>query len=1040
MPNEDEFVVPPALRRKRYVRRGEPGLRPRRVDAEAALAVLADVRRRETPAQLRDENGAALAYHDGKPDPTPYAAAAAVLAWRSQHWRDQVNLAAVADLWLARYGLRFAAEAVVELSSMAYTFVPRATKGFWELERIDATDRHRYPLADEVLLGLAGIVRHALATAADDEYRDVVALLATHRGTNPLRRAATSFLAPAEAAWVEADTSECGSESVAAVLLGAAGTAEQADRLASVTNWWWMDGRPGVVASLVEAIGVDAFPALLSWATTHRYDPAPFVAVIAAMPADAAFDALIDLDRIAELRDAADRFPARAIRLLAARPPEHRATAELLRVRVLGCQELAASIVPTLPPAAADRVRALLDAADAGAAPTSTLPPVLVSPPWATPRPARTPTVITSLTCDDPVAIAWEPGELEAWREISFSRGHRDDWTEIIARLRDGEPVSDWDAGGFFSIAPEDQARPWLGHWKPDWHDAPQDMMRHIAARFGVDAYPAVWFAARKMPKSADTLLPFTSPQLATTMAEAYARGGTKRPSALRWLTRHPYAAARALIPAALGKAATARGRAERALRAIVSAGHADVVRAAAASHGAEAAAAIEVLLGTDPLDRVPATMPPIPAWADAAVLPPLRTPDGVLPLDAVRQVLAMLSISTLDEPYPGLTFVVDLVDRRDLGAFGWALFTRWQAEGNPAKQAWAFEALAHLGDDDVVRGLSPLIRAWPSEGNQARAAVGVEILALIGTDTALLHLATIAEKAKVGSLRDRAADRIAALGLRPDQLVPDLGLAADGSMRLDYGARAFTVGFDERLQPYVTDDSGKRLTVLPKPGVRDDPEPYRRFSGLRKDVRTIAATQLGRLETAMVTGRRWTGAEFARHLAGHPLLVHLVRRLVWTADGMAFRVAEDRTCADVTDRPVTVADDATVGVVHPIALGDTLTAWAALFADYEILQPFPQLGRETYPDPDLRRFEGRTVPAALLLGLERHGWRRGDPDDHGVQDVMTREGATITLTPGLWAGGGSPDQRINHVDLDSTDAIVLSEITRALTLALRDD
>ncbi len=42
------------------------------------------------------------------------------------------------------------------------------------------------------------------------------------------------------------------------------------------------------------------------------------------------------------------------------------------------------------------------------------------------------------------------------------------------------------------------------------------------------------------------------------------------------------------------------------------------------------------------------------------------------------------------------------LVDARGLAEFAWALFRRWQVAGMPSKESWAFEALAHFGDDEV--------------------------------------------------------------------------------------------------------------------------------------------------------------------------------------------------------------------------------------------------------------------------------------------------------------------------------------------------
>ncbi|MEK8174305.1 DUF4132 domain-containing protein [Streptomyces sp. M19] len=50
----------------------------------------------------------------------------------------------------------------------------------------------------------------------------------------------------------------------------------------------------------------------------------------------------------------------------------------------------------------------------------------------------------------------------------------------------------------------------------------------------------------------------------------------------------------------------------------------------------------------------------------------------------------------------------------------------------------------------------------------------------------------------------------------------------------------------------------------------------------MKKDVRTVATAQVRRLEDAMVAGRGWTTAEFRELFVSHPLLSHLVRRLVW--------------------------------------------------------------------------------------------------------------------------------------------------------------
>ena len=311
-------------------------------------------------------------------------------------------------------------------------------------------------------------------------------------------------------------------------------------------------------------------------------------------------------------------------------------------------------------------------------------------------------------------------------------------------------------------------------------------------------------------------------------------------------------------------------------------------------------------------------------------------------------------------------------------------------------------DALGLLGDDETVRRFTPVIRAWPGEGGHSRAVAGLDVLAAIGTDVALIHLNGIAQKVKFRALRERAAEKIEevaeALGLTAEQLadrlVPDLGLDATGSLTLDYGPRTFSVRFDEHLKPYVVDGAGSRRKDLPKPAASDDADlataARQRFSALKKDVRTVAADQIHRLERAMVTRRRWPAREFRELFVAHPFLVHVVRRLVWlvhdaagTVTG-ALRVAEDRTFTDAADEPFTLPDDASVSVAHPMLLDAGLAAWAELFADYEILQPFPQLGRAVHTLTDaergassLTRFAGITVPTGRLMSLERRGWRR---------------------------------------------------------------
>jgi hypothetical protein len=361
------------------------------------------------------------------------------------------------------------------------------------------------------------------------------------------------------------------------------------------------------------------------------------------------------------------------------------------------------------------------------------------------------------------------------------------------------------------------------------------------------------------------------------------------------------------------------------------------------------------------------------------------------------------------------------------------------------------------------VRALAATIAAWPGEGGHRKAVRGLDVLAEIGTDLALMHLNGISRRVRFKGLKARAKDKIeqiaARRGLTPEQLadrmVPDFGLDDDGSMALDYGPRRFTVGFDEALVPFVLDGDGRRRTTLPRPGAGDDPElapaAYQRFSSMKKVARTASADQIRRLETAMVTLRRWTAAEFRELFVAHPLVWHIARRLVWlAADGgatAAFRVAEDRTFADARDEAYALPGTATVGIAHPLDLGGELAAWRETFEDYELLQPFPQLERPTYAltgeerrCDHLARFEGRTVRTVRVLALRHRGWARGYSDVS--RELPAGRRVLVDLAPGLGSGppDDEPEQRIEGVRLaggagfGELDPVTASEIVADLT------
>ncbi|MEV7807572.1 DUF4132 domain-containing protein [Microbispora sp. NPDC088329] len=1074
--DEDRLTMPAAWLRALHPRRGGVKVSVKRPDAGAPgkLAAKLDEHRQlilDSLAKWSDPEIAAAgaAYLAGEPAATPLGAAVvAKVVAASLPRDDQPPLPLFAEAWLVGRGLVFAAVTVTELASLVFGF----DGDTWRVRRLAADDspQHWYGWNRPEL---AARVRAVLATASDAEYAEVVAALAVSREGGLHHRVSASYLAPTEVEWVTADCAEVSrvNPRLAFILVAAISTPEHAALIVPHVPAYWVMGSLALPATVVDGMGDAAVPVLAGWfdelgdADTQRR----LLGVLAELPGDAAMQALLDriehkLTQAALLRAAA-RFPRRAMRMLAA--SDGKAADLLLRAHVLAHPDLVAEVLATVDDAAAERINAIASAPAATAA-VEALPEVLVSPPWTRPRKVRKPVVVSDLVCADEPAVLWGPGERDTWRSArpghdSWDRAWNGTWEQIARKIADARKGNWHDEVALFVAGPEELAGPLIGKWRPADLWGASEWMPRVVARFELAALPAVLDSARRSPVAiAPALLPFAAPEVAVLMAEWLSRLKSVRATALAWLARHPETAARALIPPALGKPGVPRRQAEQALAVLAAGGARDAVAEAAAGYGPAAEAAVADLLAADPLDALPAKMPALPEWAEVAILTPihLRGDAGALPPEAVRHVMTMLAISRPGDPYAGLALVKEACDSRSLADFAWALFQSWKTAGYPSKESWVMDALGLLGDDETVRRLTPLIRTWPGEGGHARAVAGLDLLAAIGSEVALMHLHGIAEKVKFSGLKNRARQKLdevaAELGLTPqelaDRLVPDFGLSADGSLTLDYGRRRFVVGFDEQLKPYVADSAGKRLKNLPKPGANDDPElapaAYQRFAGLKKDVRAVAGDTIHRLEQAMVNRRRWSGADFARLLVGHPLLWHIVRRLVWglyDPSGRltgALRVAEDRSFADVEDDTLTLPDDAVVGVAHPLELGEDLAAWAEVFADYEILQPFPQLGRETYaPDETLlAEICAAKIPTVKVIGLERRGWRRGDPQDAGWQgwierDVPGGETVTVGLDPGIAIGylDFADEQTLVEVTLDGLDPITASEILRDL-------
>ncbi|MEZ0112269.1 hypothetical protein ABH920_006288 [Catenulispora sp. EB89] len=976
-----------------------------------------------------------------------------------------------ADSWVLSRGLAFAVRGMAELHGV------HAVRHSYLRGRRQNPQFRRGPVSAQCGPRLSSAARllALLADATDAEYAEAMAAAAEYRDGSRDQRVLTSFLFRERTEWVDADLRDSevldGRRMVdpACCLLAAAlTTSVQAREYAERQPWLNWPGQEEIVPTLLASVGPAVAPVFVPWLDKSWRVDSDLLTLLSELGSEESIRALTDHLGTKGVRHyllaGGKLFPRRTLRVLAETDPGAPGEAVADRDRTLWAKhvthalalhanaypDLAREELPTLSPAARARAETALDPPralpDAAAA---TLPAVLVAPPWVNRDAAAAPVVVKGLTAPAGACAVWADGEREEWLATRFrdqrhptepddaviaafiaARGdYRSDWREIDGVWRQ------INYRRFFCRAADELVRPLLAAGRQPPVGERDGWARVYLARFEVLGLPMALKATAS--HRLGLIQPFRSPEIAATVAVALTQRTTGRADAVRWLTRHADYAAEQLIPAAVGKPGKDRQAAARTVRWLGDKAGVDVIAIAAENYGDQAAAAIRVLMDSAGGEELPKTLPEVPRWAESFTLPQIVLADGTagLPAEAVRHLGQMLTLSKPGDPYDGIETVKELCDAVSLREYSWALMENWRLAGYPSESAWVLLALCWFGDDETVHRLDPLIRAWPGENGHARAVKALDVFASIGTDLALTTLAGIAQRLKFKALKDRAAEKIAeiaeGLGLTAEQLadrvVPDLGLDANGAMTLDFGPRRFVVEFDAELKPSVRDESGRRLKTLPKPAATDDPDlaaaAVRDFSALKKQARTVVADQVARLERAMVLRRRWEPAEFTAFFVRHPLVRHIARQVVWgTFDARGvlvetFRVAEDLTFADLDDDVFTLPDGAVVGVAHPLDLGELVGRWSDVLADYQILQPFAQLGRQPHVLTDaeraalvLNRFDDIEMPAGKVAGLTRRGWVRGEPWDNGIEVYIARplpDGRVLfaTLDPGIAVG-----------------------------------
>lgn len=560
-------------------------------------------------------------------------------------------------------------------------------------------------------------------------------------------------------------------------------------------------------------------------------------------------------------------------------------------------------------------------------------------------------------------------------------------------------------------------------------------------------------------------------------IVEALADGKSEvRAQAALWLARLRHAAALPALEAAVRKEKqdVAKGALLDALIAFGQPVEAYLNRDVMA---ADAAKLLAKGLTTD-LDWFPWARLPAVRWAD----------DGQpVPVDILRWLLAQAVKLKSPEPTAMLLKTCSLFNAADRETFGQFVLDNWLAEdertgAQAGGSAIVCKGLLAVAAACAGSGAAPaaqrFLKTWYGlRPSQCKSLVAM--LAWIEHPSATQLMLAIGSRFRTKGIQDEATKQAQALADRKgwtladlsDRTVPSCGFDETGTLELDFGPRAFTAKLRPDLKVDLLNPEGKAIAALPDPRQDDDAElaaaAKKALATTKKELKGIAALQADRLYEAMCTEREWSFADWRDYLQQHPVMRHLVQRLVWLqVDGghalQVFRPLDDGTLTDRHDAAVTLPDTARIRLAHDTLLSDDdVAGWRTHLVDYEIAPLFQQFGKGRWQLPtaqaaarELKDFEGHLLQAfALRNRAQKLGYARGASEDGGWFYSYDKRFPTLGLQAMIRFSGNSLPEDNRKVALDSllftgTDTqpgvvatgLPLSEVPAILLAECRED
>jgi hypothetical protein len=269
--------------------------------------------------------------------------------------------------------------------------------------------------------------------------------------------------------------------------------------------------------------------------------------------------------------------------------------------------------------------------------------------------------------------------------------------------------------------------------------------------------------------------------------------------------------------------------------------------------------------------------------------------------------------------------------------------------------------------------------------------------------------LLSIARRHRTNSVQERARNLVNKIADRNgwsqdelgDRTIPTAGLEINGKATLALGSRELTAYLSADLKIVLENEVGKTLKALPSARQDDDPEQVReakkQFSASKKELKQVIDLQTKRLSEAMCTERKWPYEEWQEYIFQHPIMRHLIQKLVWSVEdgdqSYLIRPTLEMELIDIDDDEHEPSKNAYISIAHSTYCdAETIKSWKKHFKEEKLKPLFSQFNKSSHvlnedelKSKALTYRQGWLTDAFTIRGvLTKLGYQRSDAEDGG--------------------------------------------------------